>query len=423
MSTVVKYLHSNMAGAPVLANNWGDLVALLDACLVNGFNTLSVTSLTRSGSTATATTSAAHGFVNDQVVVVSGAGQPEYNGEKRITVTGSTTFTFTVSGSPATPATGTIAVKTAPLGWVKAFSGTHKGAYRSANPASPQHLLRVDNSLRSGYTSSWAKFACVAIVEAGGMTDIDTIIGQQAPFDSSAPNRNWVVSGSNTGWHKWYQAYANASTESAGDGGGGEREWMVIGDDRLFYLLVRPFANQTIYGRALYVFGDIESFRPADGWHTLLIADDSPTGAFSNPNRKNGLGLARKLDFDGKCLLRSHLQLGAYIRCAPSAVHISTSGGTEVSGSANGALQFPHGPDYNLWLLPIYLREESPVAFRGVAPGVYWVPHDRPYTDMSVINNVVGLVGRKLILPRMHNEFAGLADGVTLAFDLTGPWR
>ena len=33
----VKYFNSGMTGAPQIANNWGDLVTMLDACLVNGF--------------------------------------------------------------------------------------------------------------------------------------------------------------------------------------------------------------------------------------------------------------------------------------------------------------------------------------------------------------------------------------------------
>ena len=64
--------------------------------------------ITRSGSTATATMAAGHPFTTGQKVVISGATQTEYNGAFTITSTGSTTFTFTVTGTPATPATGTI---------------------------------------------------------------------------------------------------------------------------------------------------------------------------------------------------------------------------------------------------------------------------------------------------------------------------
>jgi len=66
--------------------------------------------ITRSGTTATVTTTGSHGFATNDVVTIQGAEQSEYNGSHKITVTGSTTFTYTIAGSPATPATGTIKV-------------------------------------------------------------------------------------------------------------------------------------------------------------------------------------------------------------------------------------------------------------------------------------------------------------------------
>lgn len=67
----------------------------------------SVTSITRSGSTATVTHTA-HGLVTSQYVWIVGANEAEYNGVFQVTVTGVNTYTYTVSGTPATPATGTI---------------------------------------------------------------------------------------------------------------------------------------------------------------------------------------------------------------------------------------------------------------------------------------------------------------------------
>lgn len=64
--------------------------------------------ITRSGATATATMSGGHPFVTGQTVVHSGATQAQYNGSFTITSTGPSTYSFTVSGSPDTPATGTI---------------------------------------------------------------------------------------------------------------------------------------------------------------------------------------------------------------------------------------------------------------------------------------------------------------------------
>ena len=67
-----------------------------------------ITSVTRSSTTATVTTPVKHGLDDGQKVILTGADQSDYNGEKTITVASDSTFTFTVSGSPTTPATGTI---------------------------------------------------------------------------------------------------------------------------------------------------------------------------------------------------------------------------------------------------------------------------------------------------------------------------
>jgi hypothetical protein len=54
--------------------------------------------ITRSGTTATATsTTQAHGFINGQVVPIKGANQAEYNGNKTITWISATQFSFTVT--------------------------------------------------------------------------------------------------------------------------------------------------------------------------------------------------------------------------------------------------------------------------------------------------------------------------------------
>lgn len=71
---------------------------------------VSVSSLTRSGTTATATTATAHGYLNGDYVTVAGATPSGFNGTVKITVTGASTFTYTVSSGLATPATGTITV-------------------------------------------------------------------------------------------------------------------------------------------------------------------------------------------------------------------------------------------------------------------------------------------------------------------------
>jgi len=88
--------------------NPGTIEVGVDPAGVGDGTTRSVTSITRSGGTATVTMGANHGYETGQSVTIAGAAQAAYNGVQTITVTGPTTFTYAVAGSPATPATGTI---------------------------------------------------------------------------------------------------------------------------------------------------------------------------------------------------------------------------------------------------------------------------------------------------------------------------
>lgn len=67
-----------------------------------------ITGITRSGTVATATVPSGSGPANADAIFIFGATLAAYNGA--VTVTGATamTFTYTVAGSPVTPAVGTI---------------------------------------------------------------------------------------------------------------------------------------------------------------------------------------------------------------------------------------------------------------------------------------------------------------------------
>ncbi len=91
-----------------------------------------VASITRAGATATVTITAGHTFSVGQLVFISGADQTEYNGAFTVVTVTSTTFTYAVTGTPVTPATGTIvatsavpAVKAKASFQVTSFVGTY----------------------------------------------------------------------------------------------------------------------------------------------------------------------------------------------------------------------------------------------------------------------------------------------------------
>ena len=64
-----------------------------------------ISTITYVTTVATLTTSINHNLITGNYVVISGASPAEYNGTYAITVTGNTTFTYTMATSPATNAT------------------------------------------------------------------------------------------------------------------------------------------------------------------------------------------------------------------------------------------------------------------------------------------------------------------------------
>lgn len=133
-STDIKvFVHTN-TNAPQLQNAFGSMIDVLDACLVNGFGSQAVATLTASGTTVTATYGSAHNYLQYQVTKIAGVNQTEFNGEHRIlTVPDANTITFELAAVPSvTTATGTITSSLPSLGWLKPFSGTGKAAYRSS---------------------------------------------------------------------------------------------------------------------------------------------------------------------------------------------------------------------------------------------------------------------------------------------------
>jgi hypothetical protein len=73
-----------------------------------------LTSLSFSGGTVTATLTA-HGYTTGQILNIRGATEPDYNGDHAITVTDPDTFTYNITGTPTTPATGTLIANDGPI--------------------------------------------------------------------------------------------------------------------------------------------------------------------------------------------------------------------------------------------------------------------------------------------------------------------
>lgn len=389
-STDIKlYVHTNN-NAPQLQNAYGSMINVLDACLVDGIQIGVISSLTASGKMVTATFSSAHNLMQYQVIKIAGATQSEFNGEHRIlTVPNAQSVTFELAASPSTnTATGTISASLPPLGWEKPFSSSNpngggKAAYRSLNLLLPSRpFLRVVDELDPAYTATYAKYAKVGIVE--DMTDIDTILGVQAPYDAASPNKNWVGTGSGSsaynGWAKWYYAssvLANQSSDTTAPTNG-NRDWILVGSQNYFYIFPAAIPNGKHYSN--YGCGLFNSLLNLDVASWFLSASVSYSTAGTTLFRTDNTGLGSTNSAGRTILLRDHKQeLPTHARTY--SFHAGTSG--EIySGYMNYiAAKAVSGV---VPIFPIFLRENDGV-IRGEIPNFYWVLQEKPHSNLAIL--------------------------------------
>lgn len=155
-----------IAGATPSAYNGAQVVTAVTYGKVTPARTIAVT-ITRSGTTATATTAdgTPHGLTTATSYAISGANEAAYNGTFTITVTSATTFTFTVTVTPATTVTLNPSDKAASVtlsgsnmiatvaasnqGGVRATSGKSSGKWYwevTIGGASASHSVGISNS-------------------------------------------------------------------------------------------------------------------------------------------------------------------------------------------------------------------------------------------------------------------------------------
>ena len=152
MASPIKIYNYQQTSAPQITSNSPiDVVrAVLTACLVDGFNTKTISTLSVTNNVATATFSGAHGYLAFDSILISGANQTQFNDSWMVkTVPDSTSLTFDITTADVT-ATGTITCKIAPLGWSVTSHPTasYLKSYR-APTGNRHHLLTSEQSSSS----------------------------------------------------------------------------------------------------------------------------------------------------------------------------------------------------------------------------------------------------------------------------------
>lgn len=385
-STAVKFFHSAMTGAPTLSGTAGSMIAVLDACLVNGFGTKTADSVVVAGGIATFNVSAGIGALEaDTVVLVAGATPAGLNGEKRVITATATAITFDATGISNQTATGTITAKLAPAGWAKSFAGTNLAAYRSADITGTRAYLRIDdtatgNGRAVGYES---------------MSDISTGVG-------AFPSATQVPGG-------LYWAKANAANATA-------RAWTLIADGKTFYLHMHTGTSSPGISGCVFGFGDFVSYKSGDAYAAKITGF---TNDLSTASTQAGADFSHAT---GTIVyaMRAYTGLGGSVSANSSVESYSP---TTYSGGANATAvpAYPNGANNALILSRKLVYE--PGSLRGIMRGAMYCPQNcqASFAWRDRVDGQDALLGRKLMVVKCSSP-AGAGSSAALFFDVTGPW-
>lgn len=261
-------LHSGMTGAPSLTRANGSVNAMLNACLVNGFNTQSVSSATASGGVVTFNFASAPGFDALDTVTIAGASNATVNGQFRVQSAASNQVLVAIPGVPDGAVAGTITMKFSPLGWTRPYSGTGIGCYKQGGNESYKRYLRVyDNDMVTSELVRFRGYEAMTAVSTGtgAFPTTAQVAGNGIDFYgirntiSDTQPRQWLLVGTPRTFYLFWVHYLSAIPSSLNPIGGVVENGVLDGN----------------YGTA-FGFGDLQNVTKAgDNFAQFIPASNS----------------------------------------------------------------------------------------------------------------------------------------------------
>jgi hypothetical protein len=357
----VRIFRSTDINAPVLSGTAGALINILDQCLIGGFSPATVSAINRTGSVATVTLAVANTtmFTGDYFTI-TGSSQSEYNGANQITVVDSTHYTFVVSGTPATPGTGSpLYYKTPAGGWTKPFSGSNLAAYKQAS-GTMGFYTRIDDT---------GSVTC-RILNYETMSDVNTGT-QPIPTTAQLSGGLWGVK-------------SNAADSSA-------RPWLLITNGKLIHLFMNTNASTTQPQVSFNSWGDFVSYKAGDnyafyamGGITATLSSGNFLSTYVNENVSDGsmIGhyIARDVSGVGGSIGFGKITNASMMGTPTSTVAnfpMCIGGSTNLTPTALYPMAYPSPVDGGLYMEKLWLTTNAN-AIRGELPGIWCPMHAYP---------------------------------------------
>lgn len=385
MSTSVKVFDSTDPGALVLSGTAGALSTLLKTYLVDGRGSGAVATLNVTAGVATASYGAGHPFAVGSVGEFAGATPAGLNGQKRILSVATNSVTFAAPGIADGAATGSITSKLASAGWQQVFSATNVTCLKPTVVEASGCVLRMDDT---GTLN-----ARVRAYEA--MTDASTGTGPTPMESQVAGGLYWPKSSS-----------ANATA----------RPWIVIADERGFYLAVAPAGGDRY---TLLFAGDIASLKSGDAYGYLLTGNQGDqTNVSSMPD--GCVGYSHRSARTGAYLVRSHTAIGQSTAAQRIGAHHNGSTADVYAGTAGYSVgTYPNGPNNGLMTGALELHA---LGIRGTLPGLLHPVQDcgTSFATGATVDGTDDLAGRRLLAIRTGPPAGGTVG--TVFIDTTGNW-
>ena len=401
VDTSVKFFSSLAPGAPTFAAQPGQLIALLDACLVDGFGALSLTSLTVSAGVATAAFAGTFPALPETVVTIAGAtgAYSVLNGEQKVTAVGSGTFSFATAAAGGAAA-GTLTAKVSPAGWEKRFTGTNLAVYRTLDTTGNRFNLRVNDA--NGLDARVVGYETMTAISTG--TNL-------FPTNTQQSGGGW--------WLKGLTADTNPLP------------WFVIANGKRFWFGIAHGASPN-YGTATYDAMSIKGFGEFLSLKTTST-DAYNTALFSAPNTGSYYPSMSVLGTAPSNAAISIARLHTNAVGAQFGMTLSVPNTNYDSGEGGPGGWGPLDGIHNKLILsnPRIGIDVQQYGLRGIYKELWQTPQKIPGTALNLnfgdlVLGVDQAAGRKLIaVPgRQQAGAATLVDTLYRTFfDVTGPWE